>query len=164
MTLAALSDLPLALHLHLWAALVALLLGPIALYRRRRDIWHRVAGYCWVAVMALAAASAFWLEAAVLPLAGGFGAIHLLSLVVLHGLWRGVSAARAGDAAAHASWMRGLYWQALIVAGALTLLPGRTLNRLFFPETPAAGFLVILLIALAALSRLVRLRAHRQAG
>jgi uncharacterized membrane protein len=30
--------------LHVVAAILAVLLGPMALYRRSRDIWHRVAG------------------------------------------------------------------------------------------------------------------------
>lgn len=153
MILAQLGEMPLFLHLHLWSALVALGLGPVALYRRRRDIWHKTAGRIWVAAMALVAVSAFGLEAAVLPIAWGFGAIHILSVVVLHGLWRGVAAARAGDTMAHAGWMRGLYWQALIVAGALTFLPGRTLNTWAFPGNPDAGFLLIGLIALAVLAR-----------
>ncbi len=147
MTLAPLADLPLAIHLHLWPALLALGLGPFALYRRRRDALHKVAGYTWVTAMALVAASAFWLEAAVLPLAFGFGPIHALSVVVLHGLARGVLAARSGDIAAHEGWMRGLYWQALIIAGMFTLLPGRTLNTLLFPGQPSAGLVAIGVIA-----------------
>jgi uncharacterized membrane protein len=145
-----LADLPLAVQLHLWPALVALLLGPVALYRRRRDIWHKVAGYAWVGAMALVAVSAFWIEAGLFPIALGFGPIHALSLLVLFGLWRGVSAARAGDVASHSGWMRGLYWQALIVAGSLTLLPGRMLNGLLFPERPTAGLVVITAVAAAA--------------
>jgi uncharacterized membrane protein len=141
------ADMPLALQLHLWPALLALALGPVALYRRRRHLWHRVAGYAWVGSMAFVAGGAFWLEATVLPIAFGLGPIHLLSLVVLHGLARGVAAARAGDIAAHRGWMRGLYWQALIVAGTLTLLPGRTLNAVIFPGNPEAGFLAIAAVA-----------------
>ncbi|MGP1358191.1 DUF2306 domain-containing protein [Roseicyclus sp.] len=144
------ADMPLALHLHLWPALLALVLGPVALRRRSRDLWHRVAGYAWVASMALVAGSAFWLEAGVLPIAFGFGPIHLLSVVVLYGLVRGVAAARAGDIAAHRGWMRGLYWQALIVAGTLTLLPGRVLNTALFPGDPRAGVFAIAAIAAIA--------------
>jgi uncharacterized membrane protein len=161
-SLATLTDLPLALQLHLWPALLALVLGPVALYRRRRDRLHKVLGYAWVAAMALVAGGAFWLEASVLPIAFGFGPIHLLSIVVLHGLLRGVLAARAGDSAAHAAWMRGLYWQALIIAGTLTLLPGRTLNRVLFPDHPQVGFVVIAAVAGAlALRAWARRRDHR---
>lgn len=164
MTLAPLTDLPLALQLHLWPALLALVLGPVALYRRRRDRLHKVAGYTWVVAMALVAGGAFWLEAAVLPIAFGFGPIHVLSVVVLYGLLRGVLAARAGDTTGHAAWMRGLYWQALFIAGTLTLLPGRMLNALLFPEHPAAGFAVIAAVATGlALRWLGGRRARREA-
>jgi uncharacterized membrane protein len=159
MTLAPLADLPFAVHLHLWSALVALGLGPVAIYRRRRDIWHKSAGYVWVVAMVVVAASAFWIEGSILPVAGGFGAIHALSLVVLFSLWRGVGAVRAGDHAAHAVWMRSLYRQALILAGTFTLLPGRTLNQLLFPENPRLGVIAIALICLTL--AIVRLRAGR---
>lgn len=164
MTFADLAGLPTALHLHLWPALLALVLGPVALNRRRRDIWHKVAGYLWVGAMALTAASAFWLEAAILPLAFGLGPIHALSVLVLYGLWRGVSAARAGDIAAHSGWMRGLYWQALIVAGSFTLLPGRTLSTLVFQDRPGLGVVVIVTIGAGVLLQVWRRRARQTSG
>ncbi|MDG3040546.1 DUF2306 domain-containing protein [Roseicyclus marinus] len=164
MTATDLAALPLAVHLHLWPALCALVLGPFALYRRRRDIWHKASGYIWVGLMALTAASAFWIEAAILPIVLGFGLIHALSGLVLYGLWRGVSAARAGDVAAHSGWMRALYWQALIVAGSFTLLPGRTLNALLFPDRPILGVIAILGIGSVLVLRFFRLRSVRRAA
>ena len=162
MTVSELAALPLAVHLHLWPALGALVLGPVALNRRRRDIWHKGAGYLWVGLMALTAASAFWIEAAVLPIGYGFGPIHALSVLVLYGVWRGVFAARAGDVAAHSGWMRGLYWQALIIAGTFTLFPGRTLNTLLFPDRPMLGVLVICGVGLVLGIRFLRLRSVRR--
>jgi uncharacterized membrane protein len=155
-------DLPFALQLHLVPAVLAIVLGPLALYRRRRDVWHKTAGYVWVASMAVVAGGSFWLEAAVLPIAFGFGPIHILSVVVLVGLWRGVSAARAGRVARHQAQMRALYWQALMVAGLFTLLPGRFLNAVFFPGTPEAGYLAILVLG-AGLAAMI-LREHRVAA
>ncbi|WP_416915384.1 MAG: DUF2306 domain-containing protein [Roseicyclus sp.] len=162
MTASELAALPLAVHLHLWPALGALVLGPFALTRRRRDIWHKGAGYLWVGLMALTAGSALWIEAAVLPIGYGFGPIHALSVLVFYGLWRGVFAARAGDVATHSGWMRALYWQALIIAGSFTLLPGRTLNTLLFPERPMLGVVVICGVGLALAMRFLRLRSVRR--
>jgi uncharacterized membrane protein len=156
MTLDILTDLPPVLQLHLWPAILALGLGPVALYRRRRDIWHKVAGYTWVSAMALVAGGSFWLEAAVLPIAYGYGPIHLLSIVVLVGLWRGVAAARAGDIARHRAEMRGLYWHALAIAGLFTLLPGRLLNAVFFGPRPELGYVAIGLIGAALVARALR--------
>jgi len=128
------------LHLHLWAALCAVALGPAALYRRRRDRWHKGAGYAWITAMALLAGGSFWIEAQVLPLAFGLGPIHGLSAYVLVSLWRGVAAARAGQVARHSAQMRALYWQALLVAGLFTLVPGRMMNTALFLDSPALGY------------------------
>jgi uncharacterized membrane protein len=164
MTLDILTDLPPVLQLHLWPAVLALCLGPVALYRRRRDIWHKLAGYVWVCAMALVAGGSFWLEAAVLPIAFGYGPIHLLSLVVLVGLWRGVAAARAGDIARHRAEMRGLYWHALAIAGLFTLLPGRLLNAALFGAQPELGYVAIGLIGTALVARALRARRGRLAA
>jgi uncharacterized membrane protein len=145
-----LTNLPLALHIHLLAAISAVVLGPVALYRRQRDIWHKTAGYLWVVVMLTVAVGAFWLEAVILPIWGGFGVIHLLAGPVIWTLWHGVQAARAGHVARHRAYMRGLYWQGLMVAGLFTLLPYRVLNRVLFPGTPELGYGVILVVALGA--------------
>lgn len=139
-----LSDLPPAIALHLVAALLALGLGPVAIYRRRRDRLHKVAGYAWVSSMAVLAGGSFWIEAGILPLLAGFGPIHLLSVFVLVVLARGVAAARRGDIRRHRAEMHSLYWTGLWVAGLFTLLPGRILNRLVFADVPEAGYVAIL--------------------
>lgn len=139
--------LPPAVTLHLAAALIAISAGPIAIFRRRRDRWHRGVGYLWVAAMVLVAASSFAIPAAILPVAGGFGVIHLLSLWVFWTLWWAVRDARDGRIAAHRARMAGLYWQGLTVAGALTLLPGRLLNDALFGLRPELGFWAAALLA-----------------
>jgi uncharacterized membrane protein len=136
---APLAGLPPAIALHLGGAMAALLIGPISIYRQRRDRLHRIAGYAWVLAMAGTAVSSFLIDAFVLPIAGGFGAIHLLSVWVLLNLLHGVCDARAGRIAAHRARMHGLYWQGLGLAGVLTILPGRTLNEVLLPDRPDAG-------------------------
>ncbi len=152
MTFAPLADADLALHLHLWTAVLALVLGPFAIYRRRRDALHKALGYAWVMAMALAAASSFALSAFVVPIALGFGVIHLLSVYVLYQLWVGVRDARRRAIAAHKARMSGLYWQGLTVAGVFTFLPGRTLNATFFPAEPARAYWVIAALGLGLLA------------
>lgn len=159
-----LTQLPPVLQLHLWPAILALGLGPVALYRRRRDVWHKVAGYAWVGAMALVAGGSFWLEAGVLPIAFGYGPIHLLSIVVLVGLWRGVAAARAGEIGRHRAQMRALYWHALAIAGLFTLLPGRLLNAALFGARPELGYVAIGLIGTALVARALRARRGRLAA
>jgi uncharacterized membrane protein len=139
------SDTPMffALALHVAAACVALAVGPFSIYRRRRDRLHKVIGYVWVLAMAVTALSSFLIPAVILPLALGFGAIHVLSVWALWTIWAAVRDARAGRIAAHRGRMAGLYWQGLTVAGALTLLPGRVLNDALFPHRPALGIGVV---------------------
>lgn len=149
------------LHAHLAAAALAVLATPAAILRRSRDRVHKIAGYVWVAAMAALALTGLAIPAGVGPaVLGHFGAIHLLSVYVLWGLWKAVSAARAGRVAAHRGHVLGLSFGALGVAGLLTLLPGRSLNAAFFPATPQAGWLAIAvgLAMLAVLAWLPRMR------
>ncbi|MCV6587269.1 MAG: DUF2306 domain-containing protein [Marinibacterium sp.] len=128
MTLSPVLEAPPQIQLHLVAALLALLLGPLALYGPRRARWHRGIGYAWVAAMTITALSSFLIGH--FRVIGPFSPIHALSVYALWSLWVGVGHARAGRAAAHARVMRGLYWWGLCLAGLFTLLPGRVLNRM----------------------------------
>ncbi|KUF11989.1 DUF2306 domain-containing protein [Pseudoponticoccus marisrubri] len=160
MTLDPLLHAPVTIQIHALAALAALLLGPLALYRRRRDRLHRVAGYGWVTAMALTAASGLFIPAGILPIVAGFGPIHLLCLAVFVALWQGIRAIRAGAQARHAETMRSLYWQALGIAGLLTLLPGRLMNETLFGAAPWLGWLVIVPGGLALAGFALRTRTR----
>jgi len=138
MELDVLAKAPLAVQIHVAAAVTAVFLGPMAIWRRSRDLVHRVVGRVWVAALLIAAVSSFLIHD--LRMLGPFSMIHILSLVTLVGLWRGISAIRRGDVAAHQNAMCGLYLQALVLAGVFTFLPGRRMNAVFFSETPQLGF------------------------
>ncbi len=150
------------IQLHVVAAVLAIVLGPIALARRSRDRWHRRAGYAWVLSMAALAASGLFIHS--IRMVGPFSPIHLLSLMTLWQLWLGVREARAGKIAAHRYRMQAIYMLALMLTGAFTLSPGRLMSRILFPEAPVAGFVVVLTVAglgcawwLLAVSRRARL-------
>lgn len=145
-----------ALWVHLAAAILAVGLGPLAIYRRRRDIWHRTVGYLWVTSMLVLAVGSFWIEAQILPLVSGYGPIHLLSIYAVWILWQGVGAARAGRIARHRGMMRGLYWNGLLIAGVFTLLPHRTLNRALFPGQPELGYVAVAGLAAVLIGLAVR--------
>ncbi len=69
---------------HIGAAVCAVGVGPLAVFRRRRDGWHKLLGYFWVMAMATLAVTSFFITG-LRP--GQFSAIHLLSiwfLSVLH--------------------------------------------------------------------------------
>lgn len=130
------------IQLHVAAAVLAIVLGPIALARRSRDRWHKRAGYAWVLCMTALAASGLFIHS--IRMVGPFSPIHLLSLLTLWQLWLGVREARNGKIAAHRYRMQAMYVLALMLTGAFTLSPGRLMSRVLFPETPVAGFVVVL--------------------
>lgn len=161
MTFDPISTAPIAVQIHLVAAVLAVLIGPIAIYRTRRDLVHKVIGRTWVSAMAVLAISGFFIPAAILPLVGVFGPIHLFSIWTLFSLTRGIRAILRRDVARHRAEMRALYWQALGIAGLLTLLPGRRLNAVLFSGAEQVGVWVIVGAASVAVPVLVARRARR---
>ena len=151
MTLLPFLSAPLPVQVHIIAAVLALILGPLALYRRRRDRTHKVVGYIWITVMTVLAVGSFLIPSHFTPI--GIGPLHGFAVLTLWSLWAGISAAIARDIARHEAILRSLYSNGLIIAGAFTFLPGRTLNRMLFGEPSQLGWLVI-----AALLGVVALR------
>lgn len=108
---------PWPVWLHLGPVLVALMLTPPILLRRRGDRPHRWLGYGWVAAMILSALSSLAVQS-INP--GHFSPIHLLSIYVLIQVPRAVLAARRGDLVRHRRTVRGVVTGGLLIAGALT--------------------------------------------
>jgi len=138
-------------QLHAIAALVALGTGPIALYRKRRDIWHKAIGYVWIIAMVSVAFSSFWISS--FGVIGPFSPIHLLSIWTLYVVVRAVQFARQGKIVAHLRMLKSLYWGGLWVAFALNFLPDRMTNRIVFgtQEAQIGAILAILIFASAVL-------------
>ncbi|HRK18112.1 MAG TPA: DUF2306 domain-containing protein [Hyphomicrobiaceae bacterium] len=119
-----------AIQIHTLAALGAFLTGGVQLWRPKGGPSHRTLGWIWVGLMAVVAASAFWIHE--IRLWGQWSPIHLLSIAVLIQLPLAVYAARRHKISAHKRTMTGLYLGALIIAGLFTLMPGRILGRMIF--------------------------------
>lgn len=115
-----------ALTLHLYASLMALVQGGILLLSTKGTMHHRIMGSIWVLAMSLSALSSFWFGGGALPLIGHFGPIHLLSLWVLVSLAIAVVAILKGRVAQHRGAMIGAYL-GLVGAFIGTLAPGRGL-------------------------------------
>ncbi|MEJ6391265.1 DUF2306 domain-containing protein [Gymnodinialimonas ulvae] len=158
MTLDPILSAPFEVQLHVAAALLALALGPLALYRTRRDRVHKCLGYVWVTAMGVLAVSGLFIEAVVLPLVGRFGPIHLFSIWALVSLWQAMAAIFRRDVARHQAVMRALYWQAIGITGLLALLPGRRMNAVLFGEAEWVGLWGIAVVALGVLADQVRRR------
>ncbi len=149
-------DAPLAIQIHAFAALEAVLLGPVVLYRKKRDRLHKILGYIWVTNVAIAAISSFFIFGD-LAMIGPYGPIHILSVFALWGIFRAVQHAIRKNIVAHKAAMSSIYYWAMGVAGLLTLLPGRRMNEILFGQNEQIGHWVIG-IGIAALA----IRAARQ--
>lgn len=139
---------PPLIQIHAAAALAAMVIGPVALWRRSRDFWHKLAGYAWVLAMTVTALTSFWIFG--FRLIGPFSPIHLLSLFVLWSLAEALWAIRHGNIARHQFVMRSLYFWALMITGLATLLPGRIMHLVVMPDlaSPWNWLAVVLLAAL----------------
>ena len=155
MTLTPFLDAPLIVQIHAGFAVPALLLGPLALFARTGWRLHRIAGYAWLTAMTGLAVSGLLIPAHDWALIGPVGPIHLVALWTLWGLAGALRLARRGQIAAHRREMKSIWFGAMGVAGLLTLLPGRTINRMVFGAPSEAGYLLIA-VGLVLLALLLR--------
>ena len=130
MTLQPLLSASPAIQLHAFAAMTAFVIGATQFARRKGDAPHRLAGYVWVGLMLLIAASSFWIHG--MNQWRGFSVIHALSIWVLVFTPIAVIQARRGNIRAHKGSMIGLFAGALVIAGIFTLVPGRIMHAVVF--------------------------------
>jgi uncharacterized membrane protein len=130
MNLAPLTNAPLPIQLHAYAALGAFVLGAIQLAGAKGTTRHRALGYTWAALMFTVAISSFWVHE--IRLWGPWSPIHLLSIFTLVMLPLGLWAAHSHAVARHRSTMIGLHLGALVIAGLFTLVPGRIMYKVVF--------------------------------
>ena len=118
---------------HMTAALLAIVTGPVALWARKsatqRPKLHRAFGYAWVTLMVVTAVSAIFISSSGLPNIAGLGPIHVLIPVTLGMLVLAFWFLAKGNITGHRKTMQRLYFGACVVAGAFTLLPGRFLGH-----------------------------------
>ena len=121
---------PPLVQLHATVALAAFGIGAWQLAAPKGTLPHRRIGWAWVGLMLLVVLSSFGITGVRGP--GQYSWIHGLSLFTLLALPAAVLHARRGRIAAHRRAMLGLFFGALAVTGAFTLLPGRLLGRIVF--------------------------------
>lgn len=132
MSLAPLLNAPLAIQLHAFAAMGAFALGVAQFVAPKGTLPHRTVGWIWVALMLIVAISSFWIHGQSPRLAGPFGPIHLLSIMVLLMLPIALLFARRHNARGHARTMIGIFIGGLVIAGAFTFLPSRIMHAVAF--------------------------------
>ncbi len=120
---------PLAIQLHLWAAVVAFGIGCANLMRAKGTASHKILGRVWVTLIAVVAISSFWIQE--IDVWRGFSPIHLISIYVLVMLPLGIWHIRKGNVRGHRNAMVGVFVGGLVIAGLFTLAPGRLIARAF---------------------------------
>jgi len=121
---------PVYIQIHAPAALIALMLGLIALYRRKRDRAHKVVGYVWMVAMLTTAITSFWIREIMAD--GSMSPVHLLSIfsicTIVYAIWM----ARRGNILGHKRALQNLYFMGSWGAFAINFLPNRTIPNMFF--------------------------------
>lgn len=111
-----------AVLVHIATVIPAIPLGLYVLVARKGGARHKTLGRLWLALMVTTAAASLFIRH---MNGGGFGPIHLLSLLTLIGAVRVIDTARRRDLAKHRQTVVALFTGALIVAGVFTFVPGR---------------------------------------
>jgi uncharacterized membrane protein len=130
MSVAPLLEAAPAIPLHAFAAMAAFVLGVVQFAAPKGTLPHRTIGWIWVGLMAVVAASSFWIHQ--IRLVGPFSPIHLLSIFTLVMLPLAVWRAHTHRVADHRRIMIMTFVGALVIAGLFTLVPGRIMHRVIF--------------------------------
>ena len=130
------------IQFHLLCAIPAVVLGPLALFRQRRDRLHKTTGYIWLLSILGLALSGLAIPSQI-PLVLHMGPIHVLCVYALWGVFDGLRAIYRRDIAKHQRTMRALWFGATGVTALLAFAPGRMLHMMVFGAvTPAVWVLL----------------------
>jgi len=130
---------------HVVAALFVLAIGPIQIFRRRRDRIHRTMGLLWVAAMYFVCMSSFWIVSE-----GHFTWLHGLSAFTFLTVTLGLVSAVRRNIRTHRGNMLGSYLGIVVAFAFAVGAPGRSIPRLLEQDAPTPVFvagLVVLSVA-----------------
>ena len=123
-------EAPLAIKVHLATVLPAFAIGTWQIFLSHKGSpTHRALGFLYLSLMTVTAITTFFIRSIG---AGSLSPVHLFIPLTLFGVFGALWNIRRGNIKGHRNAMLGLYWGGLMIAGALTLLPGRLLHRVFF--------------------------------
>jgi len=130
MNLAPIADASPAIKTHLATVLPAFAIGTWLIFCSTKGArWHRALGAAYLGLMTVTAIATFFIRSIN---SGGFSLVHLFIPLTLFGVFAALWNVRRADIKGHRNAMLGLYVGGLLIAGGLTLLPGRLLHRVFF--------------------------------
>lgn len=122
-------EVPAFVWAHIATIVLAVILTPVMLLRRRGDWLHRRLGWVWVASMALTAMLTFGIRGLN---QGSLSPIHILSAWTLIQVPLIVWSARAHNHLRHRNTVRGMVAGALLIAGIFTFPFDRLLGQWLF--------------------------------
>jgi len=121
---------PLAIQIHLATVVPSFFLGAwLIFFSRKGRRFHRILGSIYLTLMTVTAVSAIFIQS-LNP--GHWSWLHIFVPITLFGVFNAIWRIRQKDVAGHRAAMLGVYFGGLVIAGALTFLPGRLMYRLFF--------------------------------
>jgi uncharacterized membrane protein len=130
MNLTPIATASLAIKIHLATVLPAFAIGTWLIFASRKGSpTHRALGVTYLTLMTVTAASTFFIRS-IWP--GSLSPVHLFIPLTLFGVVGALFHIRRGNIRRHRNAMLGLYVGGLLIAGSLTLLPGRLLHGVFF--------------------------------
>jgi len=134
MTLEPLLHAPLAVKIHVATVTPAFFIGTWQIFLSRKGApYHRAMGYIYLALMTITSIAALFVHS-IMPNSPVFGMspIHLLVPLTLFGVVAALHGAWMHNVLEHRSAMLGVYVGGLLIAGSLTLLPGRIMHAVVF--------------------------------
>ncbi len=130
MDIALLWQAPLAVKLHLATVLPAFVIGTwLIFFSTKGAPRHRLFGAVYLGLMTVTAVTTFFIRSIG---AGQLSLIHLFIPLTLFGVFGALWNVRRGNIAGHRNAMLGLYFGGILIAGGLTLLPGRIMHAVVF--------------------------------
>ncbi len=122
----------LAIKVHLATVLPAFALGAYLLvFSKKGAPHHRVIGYIYLALMTITAIAAIFVHEVNSEGFLGLSPIHLFVPLTFWSVHQAIDGARNHRLNQHRGAMIGLFFGGLIIAGALTFLPGRVMHAVF---------------------------------
>ena len=123
-----------AIQIHVATIVPAFVIGTwLIFFSRKGAPNHRLWGKLYLALMTVTSIAALFIHT-ILPNGpfGGFSPIHLFVPLTLSGVVGALYYARRHDIPKHRRSMLGVYVGGLLIAGSLTLLPGRIMHTVAF--------------------------------
>ncbi|MBA3670192.1 MAG: DUF2306 domain-containing protein [Sphingomonas sp.] len=123
-----------ALAMHLVTVIPALPLGAYVLLSKKGGSRHKLLGKIWLGLMLTTAIATLFIRNIN---HGQFSWIHLFTLLTFIAIPQAIISARQGKIEQHKKHLRNFFLGSLVIAGAFTFIPGRTMWQWAFGDPVA---------------------------